>query len=133
MVGIIPPSEPSMLGLVSRLVPAIVSGNTAVVISEGHSSLTAITIAEVLATSDVPSGVVNILTGDQTDLLPWIIGHLDVNAVDISGINQDVDLTILEEASSNVKRLVSRKVDEESLELISDFLEMKTVWHPIGR
>ena len=122
-----------MLGLVSRLVPAIVSGNTAVVISEGHSSLTAITVGEVLATSDVPPGVVNILTGDQTDLIPWIIGHLDVNAVDISGINQDVDLTILEEASSNVKRLVSRKVDEESLELISDFLEMKTVWHPIGR
>ena len=133
VVGIVPPSEPSLLGLVSRLVPAIVSGNTAVVISEGHSSLTAITIGEVLATSDVPPGVVNILTGDQTDLSPWIIGHLDVNAVDISGINQDVDLTILEEASSNVKRLVSRKVDEESLELISDFLEMKTVWHPIGR
>ena len=133
VVGIVPPSEPSLLGLVSRLVPAIVSGNTAVVISEGHSSLTAITVGEVLATSDVPPGVVNILTGDQTDLLPWIIGHLDVNAVDISGINQDVDLTILEEASSNVKRLVSRKVDEESLELISDFLEMKTVWHPIGR
>ena len=133
VVGIVPPSEPSLLGLVSRLVPAIVSGNTAVVISEGHSSLTAITIGEVLATSDVPPGVVNILTGDQTDLIPWIIGHLDVNAVDISGINQDVDLTILEEASSNVKRLVSRKVDEESLELISDFLEMKTVWHPIGR
>ena len=133
VVGIVPPSEPSLLGLVSRLVPAIVSGNTAVVISEGHSSLTAITVGEVLATSDVPPGVVNILTGDQTDLIPWIIGHLDVNAVDISGINQDVDLTILEEASSNVKRLVSRKVDEESLELISDFLEMKTVWHPIGR
>ena len=86
-----------------------------------------------LATSDVPPGVVNILTGDQADLLPWIVGHLDVNAVDISGINQDQDLTVLEEAASNVKRLISREIDEESLELITDFLEMKTVWHPIGR
>ena len=133
VVGIIPPKEPSMLGLISRLVPVIVSGNTAVVVSEGHSSLTAVTIAEVLATSDVPPGVVNILTGDQADLLPWIVGHLDVNAVDISGINQDQDLTVLEEAASNVKRLISREIDEESLELITDFLEMKTVWHPIGR
>ena len=122
-----------MLGLISRLVPVIVSGNTAVVVSEGHSSLTAVTIAEVLATSDVPPGVVNILTGDQADLLPWIVGHLDINAVDISGINQDQDLTVLEEAASNVKRLISREIDEESLELITDFLEMKTVWHPIGR
>ena len=133
VVGIIAPTEPSMLGLISRLAPAIVSGNTVVVVSEGHSSLTSITIGEVLATSDVPAGVVNILTGDQTDLLPWMVGHLDVNAVDISGISQETDLTLIEEAASNVKRVVSRQVNEESLELISDFLEMKTVWHPIGR
>ena len=133
VVGIIAPTEPSMLGLISRLAPAIVSGNTVVVVSEGHSSLTSITIGEVLATSDVPAGVVNILTGDQTDLLPWMVGHLDVNAIDISGISQETDLTLIEEAASNVKRVVSRQVNEESLELISDFLEMKTVWHPIGR
>ena len=133
VVGIIAPTEPSMLGLISRLAPAIVSGNTVVVVSEGHSSLTSVTIGEVLATSDVPAGVVNILTGDQTDLLPWMVGHLDVNAVDISGISQETDLTLIEEAASNVKRVVSRQVNEESLELISDFLEMKTVWHPIGR
>lgn len=133
VVGIIAPTEPSMLGLISRLVPAIVSGNTVVVVSEGHSSLTSVTIGEVLATSDVPAGVVNILTGDQTDLLPWMVGHLDVNAVDISGISPKTDLTLLEEAASNVKRVVARQVNEESLELISDFLEMKTVWHPIGK
>ena len=133
VVGIIAPADPSMLGLISRLVPAIVSGNTVVVVSEGKSSLTSVTIGEVLATSDMPAGVVNILTGDQTDLLPWMVGHLDVNAVDISGISHETDLTLIEEAASNVKRVVSRQVNEESLELISDFLEMKTVWHPIGR
>jgi len=133
VVGIIAPTEPSMLGLISRLVPAIVSGNTVVVVSEGESSLASVTIGEVLATSDVPAGVVNILTGDQTDLLPWMVGHLDVNAVDISGISHETDLTLIEEAASNVKRVISRQVNEESLELISDFLEMKTVWHPIGR
>ena len=133
VVGIIAPTEPSMMGLVSRLVPAIVSGNTVVVVSQGQSSLTSITIGEVLATSDVPGGVVNILTGDQSELLPWMIGHMDVNAVDISGISPETDRTLLEEASLNVKRVISRKVEEESLELISDFLEMKTVWHPVGR
>ena len=133
VVGIIAPTEPAMLGLISRIAPAIVSGNTVVVVSEAQSSLTSVTIAEVLVTSDVPAGVVNILTGDQTDLLPWMVGHLDVNAVDISGISPKTDLTHLEEVASNVKRVVSRSVDEESLELISDFLEMKTVWHPIGR
>ena len=133
VVGIIAPTEPSMMGLVSRLVPAIVSGNTVVVVSQGQSSLTSITIGEVLATSDVPEGVVNILTGDQSELLPWMIGHMDVNAVDISGISPETDRTLLEEASLNVKRVISRKVEEESLELISDFLEMKTVWHPVGR
>ena len=133
VVGIIAPAEPSMMGLVSRLAPAIVSGNTVVVVSQGQSSLTSITIGEVLATSDVPEGVVNILTGDQSELLPWMIGHMDVNAVDISGISPETDHTLLEEASLNVKRVVSRKVEEESLELISDFLEMKTMWHPVGR
>ena len=133
VVGIIAPTEPAMLGLISRIAPAIVSGNTVVVVSEAQSSLTSVTIAEVLVTSDVPAGVVNILTGDQTDLLPWMVGHLDVNAVDISGISPKTDLTHLEEVASNVKRVGSRSVDEESLELISDFLEMKTVWHPIGR
>ncbi len=133
VVGIIAPTEPAMLGFISRIAPAIVSGNTVVVVSEAQSSLTSVTIAEVLVTSDVPAGVVNILTGDQTDLLPWMVGHLDVNAVDISGISPKTDLTHLEEVASNVKRVVSRSVDEESLELISDFLEMKTVWHPIGR
>ena len=133
VVGIIAPTEPAMLGLISRIAPAIVSGNTVVVVSEAQSSLTSVTIAEVLVTSDVPAGVVNILTGDQTDLLPWMVGHLDVNAVDISGISPKTDLTHLEEVASNVKRGVSRSVDEESLELISDFLEMKTVWHPVGR
>ena len=133
VVGIIAPAEPSMMGLVSRLAPAIVSGNTVVVVSQGQSSLTSITIGEVLPTSDVPEGVVNILTGDQSELLPWMIGHMDVNAVDISGISPETDHTLLEEASLNVKRVVSRKVEEESLELISDFLEMKTIWHPVGR
>ena len=77
--------------------------------------------------------MVNILTCELSELLPWMIGHMDVNAVDISGISPETDRTLLEEASLNVKRVISRKVEEESLELISDFLEMKTVWHPVGR
>jgi acyl-CoA reductase-like NAD-dependent aldehyde dehydrogenase len=133
VVGIVAPDEPSLVGIASRLAPALVSGNTAIVLAGRTSPLSAIAMAEVLATSDVPGGVVNILTGDSTELLPWLLGHRDVNAVDLTGAPPQMDAAVIEEAADNVKRLVRGEADEQSPYVIAEFCEMKTVWHPIGR
>ena len=133
VVGLVAPGRPALLGLVSRLVPAIVGGNTVVVVTGGDASLVAVTLGEVLATSDVPAGVVNVLTGERAELLPWLISHLDVNAVDLTGADDDLEAEVVAEAAANVKRVVFGDVEEESPYAIADFLEMKTLWHPIGR
>ena len=133
VVGLVASGRPALLGLVSRLVPAIVGGNTVVVVTGGDASLVAVTLGEVLATSDVPPGVVNILTGERAELLPWLISHLDVNAVDLTGADDDLEAEVVAEAAANVKRVVFGDVEEESPYAIADFLEMKTLWHPIGR
>ena len=133
VVGLVASGRPALLGLVSRLVPAIVGGNTVVVVTGGDASLVAVTLGEVLATSDVPAGVVNILTGERAELLPWLISHLDVNAVDLTGADDDLEAEVVAEAAANVKRVVFGDVEEESPYAIADFLEMKTLWHPIGR
>ena len=133
VVGLVASPRPALLGLVSRLVPAIVGGNAVVVVTGGHASLVAVTLGEVLATSDVPAGVVNILTGERAELLPWLISHLDVNAVDLTGADDDLEAEVVAEAAANVKRVVFGDVEEESPYAIADFLEMKTLWHPIGR
>ncbi len=135
VVGLVVPDEPPLVGLVARLAPAIVGGNTAVVVTGGAASLAAVTMAEALATSDVPGGVVNILTGDRTELLPWLVGHSDVNAVDVGGAAglDDPDPDVVAEAASNVKRVVHGDPDAQGPDAIAAFLEMKTVWHPIGR
>ena len=133
VVAVVAPEEPALLGLVSRLAPIIVSGNTTVVVIDAEAGLAAVTLAEVLATSDLPGGVVNLLTGDKQELLPWILGHLDVNSVDLTGAPNDVDHAVLEESAVNVKRTVWGDSADESPYVIADFLEMKTVWHPIGR
>ena len=133
VVAVVAPEEPALLGLVSRLAPIIVSGNTTVVVIDAEAGLAAVTLAEVLATSDLPGGVVNLLTGDKQELLPWILGHLDVNSVDLTGAPDDVDHAVLEESAVNVKRTVWGDPADESPYVIADFLEMKTVWHPIGR
>ena len=133
VVAVVAPEEPALLGLVSRLAPIIVSGNTAVVVIDAEAGLAAVTLAEVLATSDLPGGVVNLLTGDKQELLPWILGHLDVNSVDLTGAPNDIDHAVLEESAVNVKRTVWGAPADESPYVIADFLEMKTVWHPIGR
>ena len=133
VVGLVAPDEPSLLGLVSRLAPALVSGNTTIVLAGQTSPLSAVVMAEVFATSDVPGGVVNILTGDSDELLPWLLGHRDVNAVDLTGAPADLDASILDEAADNVKRLVRGDADEQSPYVIADFCEMKTIWHPVGR
>jgi acyl-CoA reductase-like NAD-dependent aldehyde dehydrogenase len=131
VVGVLAPEEPPLLGLVSRLAPVIVGGNTAVVVASEQRPLAAIELAEALATADVPGGVVNVLTGYKNELAPWLAAHMDVNAVDLSGA--DGDLAELERlAAENVKRVVRGPVEEQSPWEIERFLEMKTVWHPIG-
>jgi acyl-CoA reductase-like NAD-dependent aldehyde dehydrogenase len=130
VVGIVAPEEPPLHGLVSRLAPALVGGNATVVLASERRPLAAITLAEVLATSDVPGGVVNVLTGRKAELAPVLASHMDVNAIDLSGIEGDRgELERL--AADNVKRVV-RNGDGQSPWHAAAFLELKTVWHPIG-
>jgi acyl-CoA reductase-like NAD-dependent aldehyde dehydrogenase len=131
VVGILAPAEPALAGLVSRISPAIVGGNAVVVVASESHPLAAVELAEVLATSDVPGGVVNVLTGRREELAPVLAGHMDVNALDISGANGQVpELERL--AAENVKRVVHGAPDDQSPWEIAGFLELKTVWHPIG-
>jgi len=131
VVGILAPGEPALAGLVSRVAPAIVGGNAAVVVASESHPLAAVELAEVLATADVPGGVVNILTGRREELAPVLAGHMDVNALDVSGADGQVpELERL--AAENVKRVVHGTPDDQSPWEIAGFLELKTVWHPIG-
>ena len=131
VVGILAPDEPPLAGLVSRVAPAIVGGNTTVVVASETHPLAAVELAEVLATSDVPGGVVNLLTGQRDELAPWLAGHMDVNALDLAGADgQSKELEEL--AAENVKRVVRGAADDQSPWEIASFLELKTVWHPIG-
>jgi acyl-CoA reductase-like NAD-dependent aldehyde dehydrogenase len=133
VVGVVSPREPALEGLVSRLAPVIVGGNTAVVLASEPSPLASIELAEALATSDVPGGVVNILTGHQRELAPWLAGHMDVNAIDVTGVDGDGQLPELERlAAENVKRVVRGLAEGQSPWEVAAFLELKTVWHPIG-
>jgi len=131
VVGILAPEEPALVGLVSRLTPAIVGGNAAVAIASESRPLAAIELAEALAVSDVPGGVVNILTGHKGELAPWLAAHMDVNALDVGAA--DGGAAELEQlAAENVKRVVRGAPDGQSPWEIAAFLELKTVWHPIG-
>jgi acyl-CoA reductase-like NAD-dependent aldehyde dehydrogenase len=116
---------------VSRVAPAIVGGNATVVVASESSPLAAVELGEVLATSDVPGGVVNLLTGQREELAPWLAGHMDVNALDLAGADGQAD-ELERLAAENVKRVVHGKPDRQSPWDIADFLELKTVWHPIG-
>ena len=131
VAGILAPQEPALAGLVSRVAPALVGGNAVVVVASEPHPLAAIELAEALATADVPGGVVNILTGLREELAPVLASHMDVNALDVSGA--DGDLAELERlAADNVKRIVRGVADGQSAWEIEPFLELKTVWHPIG-
>ncbi len=138
VVGIVAPPDQALLGLVSRLAPAIVSGNTAVVIASERSPLPAVSLAEVLATSDVPGGVVNILTGRTAELVLWLAGHMDVNAIDVTGVPVELQAEAERAAAENVKRVVrapdADPFDEraQSPYEVAALMELKTVWHPIG-
>nr|WP_243752740.1 aldehyde dehydrogenase family protein [Leucobacter ruminantium] len=127
-----PQSGGSLLGLVSVIAPAIVSGNTVVVIPSEQAPLPAISLAEVLATSDLPGGVVNILSGSPAELTPWLAAHADVNAIDLAGCGE-LDWPELERtASDTVKRVlfpVQGDSADPSLERITSLVEVKTVWH----
>ena len=131
VVATLAPAEPPLGGLVSRILPPLVGGNTVVAVASETHPLAAVELAEALATSDVPGGAVNILTGFREELSGWLAGHMDVNAIDLSGANGDVaELERL--AAENVKRVVRSDPDGQSPWEIAAFLELKTVWHPIG-
>jgi acyl-CoA reductase-like NAD-dependent aldehyde dehydrogenase len=131
VVAILAPEEPALLGLVSRVCPPLVGGNALVVAASEARPLAAIEFAEVLATSDVPAGVVNIVTGHKRELAPHLASHMDVNAIDVAGADGLV-AELERAAAENVKRIVHGRADVQSPWEIAAFLELKTVWHPIG-
>lgn len=139
VVGIVAPADSALLGLVSVIAPAIVTGNTVVVLASERQPLPAMTLAEVLATSDLPGGVVNLLTGKVAETAPWLASHMDVNAIDLCGVT-DPALAAEGEAAAaeNLKRVVrppAGPVDwtaDPGLERMLPFLETKTVWHTKG-
>jgi len=144
VVGVVAPEASSLLGLVSRLAPVLVGGNSAVVVASEGRPLPAVTLAEVLATSDVPGGVVNLVTGLRRELVPTLAAHMDVNAIDAWGVPPGMAVSVEEAAIENVKRVARAPrgggdridwLDDRAAqrpEWIAAFLEMKTVWHPIG-
>jgi acyl-CoA reductase-like NAD-dependent aldehyde dehydrogenase len=133
VVGVICPEQPALLGLITRLGPVLAAANTAVVLASGAQPLASVTFAEVLETSDVPPGVMNILTGSTSELVPWLAQHMDVNALDATGAEEGLAEKIEEGAVHNVKRVVVADDPEgESPYLIAAFTETKTVWHPKG-
>jgi acyl-CoA reductase-like NAD-dependent aldehyde dehydrogenase len=145
VIGIVAPETSSLLGLVSRVAPALVAGNAVVVLTSETRPLPAITLAEVLATSDVPGGVVNVLTGLKKELVSVLAGHVDVDSIDVWGVPPELRTETELIAADNIKRIARRpagvtdaKFDwlddraAERPEWIAAYLEMKTVWHPIG-
>jgi acyl-CoA reductase-like NAD-dependent aldehyde dehydrogenase len=143
VVGVVAPEASSLLGLVSRLAPVIVSGNAAVVLASESRPLPAVTLTEVLATSDVPGGVVNVITGLRRELIGHLAGHMDVNALDAFGASPDEAAALEEVAVENVKRFVRPPAtgldrydwladSAQSPYLVGEYIEIKTVWHPIG-
>jgi acyl-CoA reductase-like NAD-dependent aldehyde dehydrogenase len=135
VVGVVAPDSP-LLGLVSVVAPVIVSGNTCVVVASEPAPLPAVTLAEVLATSDLPGGVVNILTGRRAELAPWLASHLDVNALDLAGVPDEQVRPLEEAAAGNLKRVLRPTgadwAGDPGTRRLTAFLETKTVWHPVG-
>ncbi len=138
VVAVLAPQRSSLLGLISVVAPAIAGGCTVVVVAAQDRPLPAVTLAEVLATSDLPAGVVNILTGTTAELAPWLASHLDVDAIDLCGAAPDARADLERHAADNVKRVLRAPRNEPDWTLepglgrISAFVETKTVWHPMG-
>ena len=136
VVGALAPQQSSLHGLVSLLAPIITTGNTTVVVASRERPLPAVSLTEVLATSDLPGGVVNLLTGYPAELAPWLASHRDVNAVDLTGVDPADRPALQQAAADNVKRVYA-PVDEDwrsdpSTARLAAFVETKTVWHPVG-
>ncbi|HUQ44382.1 MAG TPA: aldehyde dehydrogenase family protein [Candidatus Limnocylindria bacterium] len=145
VVGIVAPEPSSLLGLISRLAPPLVAGNSVVVLASESRPLPAITLTEVLATSDVPGSVINVLTGRKRELVPVMAAHEDIDALDVWGVPDELRTDVELSAADSVKRVLRRPAGatdarfdwlddraSERPEWIAAYLEMKTVWHPIG-
>jgi len=138
VVGIVAPDGSSLLGLVSVVAPAVAVGNTAVVLASESRPLPAITLAEVLATSDLPGGVVNMLTGRVAETAPHLAAHMDVNAIDLTGVDDaSLAATLEVAAADNLKRVIRPDghvdwTDDPGTDRMTTLLETKTVWHPKG-
>jgi acyl-CoA reductase-like NAD-dependent aldehyde dehydrogenase len=136
VVAVLAPQGSSLLGFVSVVAPALVTGNTVVALASERFPLPAVTLSEVLATSDVPAGVVNVLTGRTAEIAPWLASHMDVNAIDVAGAPDPLADDLAVAAAENLKRVVRRGVKDwaltPGLERMTPYLETKTVWHPVG-
>ena len=138
VVAVLAPQESALLGLVSVVAPVVATGNTCVVVASERRPLPAVTLSEVLATSDVPGGVVNLLTGVTAELAPWLAAHRDVNAIDLTGADPAQAVELETAAAENVKRVLRAPAGspdwtaDPGIRRLSAFLETKTVWHPMG-
>jgi len=138
VVAVLAPQQSSLLGLIAVLAPVLVTGNTAVVLTSEHRPLPAVSLAEVLATSDLPAGVVNILTGRTAEVAPWLASHMDVNAIDLAGVDDALAADLEVAGADNLKRVRRPDPPDTDYSLVHgparilDFTEIKTVWHPIG-
>jgi acyl-CoA reductase-like NAD-dependent aldehyde dehydrogenase len=138
VVGLVAPESPALLGLVSHVAPAIVSGNTVIVLLSERDPLPGLEWAEALATSDLPAGVVNLISGHKAELLPHLARHMDVNALALCAVPKPLALEALRDAAVNVKRTTTYALPDyhspeaQGLEFLKPFLEIKTTWHPVG-
>ncbi|WP_347343679.1 aldehyde dehydrogenase family protein [Jatrophihabitans telluris] len=140
VIGVIAPQNSSLLGFVSVVAPAIATGNTVVVIASADRPLPAVSLSEALATSDLPGGVINLLTGSVSELAPWLAAHRDVNGLDLTGVEPAARIALAESAADTVKRVHAPATTDRSVLAGSDpgisrlgvFTETKTVWHPMG-
>ena len=133
VVAAVAPEDSALLGLVETIASIVVSGNTVIVIASESQPLPAVSLAEVFATSDVPGGVINILTGSYKEIAPWLASHQDVNALDLTGVEKkQIALELEKEAAGNLKRVLRPNSKLDGLARIKVFLETKTVWHPRG-
>jgi len=131
VVAIFAENKPSLLGVVRTLAPVLAGGNSAVLIASENYPLPAIILGEALATSDVPGGVINILTGKSTELAPWVGSHMEIDGVDVAGLNKKQEEELKLVGADNLKRIFRFNPDNHPERILS-FMEQKTVWHPMG-
>lgn len=131
VVGFIAPKKSALLDFVAGIAPIIASGNTVIALASESAPLPAMSFAEVIATSDVPAGVINILTGKASELAPWFASHMDIDGLDITGLDAKLIAEIKVAGAQNLKRIHSFKENATPGRILA-FMESKTVWHPIG-